>query len=594
MQADVEEHQQTGDDAIEGDGQVSEPAAADSRLQAASVVPGLPMPGLPDPLGTDEDFEEAEFVPEDLDALVKAERTEGPRINPGSRCKGLVVAVSESGVIVSFGAKVEGHVALDEFRQPDGEIGVQPGQEVEVVVERLGAPGAYAVLSHRRAREASAWKRIESSHAQNLPLQARVVKRVKGGLRVDIGVGAFLPGSQVDIRPVRNLDAWVGRDIEVVVVEFNRRRSNAVVSRSELLKAERLAQQRETLSRIAVGEPASGVVKNVTTYGVFVDLGGIDGLIKLTELSYGRVGNPGDLLQPGQEVTAKVLRIDRAKERVALSLRAMRPDPWATIEERYQPGSRVSGRVASIQDYGAFVEIEEGVEGLIHVSEIAWSRHPKHPSKTFVPGAETEAVVLNVKPNERRISLSFKRLTPDPWDEYGDSLQVGQVVGGIVRRIADYGLFVEIVEGIEGLVHISDLSWDTRNKNPRSVAHKGQEINTVILHVDTENRRLSLGIKQLEPDAWDTFLSQYTVGDTLEGLVKRVVKFGAFVELAPGVEGLCHNSQAPRGKRSLRPGNRYYFLILEVNVRARRIGLRCSSGQPIKQSGAAGSLSASE
>lgn len=594
MQADVEEHRQTDDDAIEGDGQVAERGAADAGLQAASIVPGLPMPGLPDPQGADDDFEEDEFVPEDLDALVKGERVEGPRIHPGSRCKGLVVAVSESGVIVSFGAKVEGHVPLEEFRQPDGELGVQPGQEIEVVVERLGAPGAYAVLSHRRAREASAWKRVEASHAQNLPLQARVVERVKGGLRVDIGVAAFLPGSQVDIRPVRNLDAWIGRDIEVVVVEFNRRRSNAVVSRSELLKAERLAQQRETLRRIAVGEPASGVVKNITTYGVFVDLGGIDGLIKLTELSYGRVGNPGDLLQPGQEVTAKVLRIDRAKERVALSLRAMRPDPWATIEERYQPGSRVQGRVASIQDYGAFVEIEEGVEGLIHVSEIAWSRHPKHPSKTFVPGTETEAVVLNVKPNERRISLSFKRLTPDPWDEYGDSLQVGQVVGGIVRRIADYGLFVEIVEGIEGLVHISDLSWDTRNKNPRSVARKGQEINTVILHVDTENRRLSLGIKQLEPDAWDTFLSQYTVGDTLEGLVKRVVKFGAFVELAPGVEGLCHNSQAPRGKQALRPGERYYFLILEVNVRGRRIGLRCNSGRPIEEISEAGTWAASE
>ena len=369
--------------------------------------------------------------------------------------------------------------------------------------------------------------------------------------------------------------------MEVVVVEFDRRRSNAVVSRSELLKAQRREQQRETLSRLAVGEPATGVVKNLTTYGAFVDLGGIDGLIKLTELSYGRVGNPSDVLQPGQEVTAKVLRIDPVRERVALSLKAMRPDPWLTVEERYQPGSHVQGRVASVQDYGAFIELESGVEGLIHVSEIAWSRHPKHPSKTFTPGVETEAVVLSVKPRERRISLSFKRLTPDPWIQFGESLEVGQVVAGVVRRIADYGLFVEIVEGIEGLVHISDLSWDTRNKNPRSVARRGEQIDTVILHVDTENRRLSLGIKQLEPDAWDTFLSQYGAGYTLPGLVRRIVKFGAFVELAPGVEGLCHNSQAPRGRNALRTGLRYYFTILEVNQRSRRIGLRCSSAVPI-------------
>lgn len=579
MQADVDEPRRAEEALAAGVGVQPNEGAQSQRMP---TVPGLPVPGLPDPIEVDSDPVEVAFDPEELYGLQKSESPQAPGIRPGSRCKGVIIAVTDSGVIVSFGAKVEGHVALEEFREPEGEIDAQPGQEVEVIVERLGAPGAYAVLSYRRAQESAAWTQIEASHARNLPLQARIVERVKGGLRVDIGVAAFLPGSQVDIRPVRNLDDWVGRTVEVVVVEFDRRRSNAVVSRSELLKAKRQEQQRETLSKLAVGEPATGVVKNLTTYGVFVDLGGIDGLIKLTELSYGRIGSPSEVLQPGQEVTAKVLRIDPARERVALSLRAMRPDPWLTVEERYQPGGQVQGRVASVQDYGAFIELEAGVEGLIHVSEIAWSRHPKHPSKTFTPGAATEAVVLSVKPRDRRISLSFKRLTPDPWDQYGDSLEVGQVVAGVVRRIADYGLFVEIVEGIEGLVHISDLSWDTRAKNPRSVARKGEEINTAILHVDTENRRLSLGIKQLEPDAWDTFLSQYAAGYTLPGLVRSIVKFGAFVELAPGVEGLCHISQAPRGRHALRSGMRYYFTILEVNERSRRIGLRCSSSVPIE------------
>ncbi len=564
----------------------SDGTAASSAVPApglpAGRVPGLPIPGLPDPDAPDDDPSEVAFEPIDLDAPVRAGPTETRRISAGSRCKGTIITVGESGVIVSFGAKVEGHVPLEEFRDASGEIVAAAGQEIEVFVERLGAPGEYAALSYRRAREAAAWKRVEAAHASHEPLQATVEQRIRGGLRVDIGVRAFLPGSQIDVRPVRNLDAWVGKTIDVLVVECNRRRSNAVVSRSELLKVEREAQLAATLERLNVGEPASGVVKNITTYGVFVDLGGIDGLIKMTELSYGRVGNPADLLESGQEVTAKVLRIDAERGRVALSLRAMRPDPWLTIGERYKAGDRVQGRVSSVTDYGAFVELESGVEGLIHISEIEWSRRPKHPSKTFDPGTETEAVVLEVKPADRRISLSFRRLVPDPWDNYAASLEPGLVVEGVVRRIVSYGLFVEITEGLEGLVHVSDLSWDARGRNPHDVARKDQKINTVILKVDVENRRLSLGVKQLEPDSWDTFLSQAAVGDTVAGLVRRLVKFGAFVELAPGVEGLCHSSQFPRGKDGLKPGSRYHFEILDVNERARRIGLRCDRADPIE------------
>lgn len=573
--------QAKADEALEAS--VTEQAAEPASSPDGGRIPGPPIPGIPDPDAPEDDPGVEIFDPDELEALVRGDSPSAPQMRPGSRCTGTIVALGRSGVIVSFGAKVEGRVAIEEFRDPAGEIRAEVGQEIEVLFERLGRPGEYAVLSYRRAREAAAWKQVEVAHAQNLPLQARVVQRVKGGLRVDIGVAAFLPGSQVDIRPVRNLDAWIGKTVEVVVVECNRRRSNAVVSRGELLRAERQARMAETLATLKVGEPATGVVKNITTYGAFVDLGGIDGLIKITELSYGRVANPSDLLETGQEVTAKVLRIDPERERVALSLRAMRPDPWVTIEERYKEGDRVTGKVASVTDYGAFIELEPGVEGLIHVTEISWSRRTKHPSKTFEPGSLTEAIVLGVKPADRRISLSFKRLAPDPWDQYGTSLEVGLVVEGVVRRITTYGLFVEIVEGIEGLVHVSDLSWDTRLRNPRDVAQKGQKINTVILQVDTQNRRLSLGVKQLEPDAWDTFLSQNAVGDTVPGLVRRLVKFGAFVELAPGVEALCHRSQSPQGRDGLRVGNRYAFRILDVNERARRIGLRCNRAVPLPE-----------
>lgn len=564
---------------------VSEGAlASQSQLEAPAAAPSA-IPGLPVPAGDDEDAGDDALAPDELAALIEPEPAAATQLRPGSRCKGVIVSVGETDALVAFGEKVEGRVPLEEFRQANGEIVAQIGQEIDVVVERLGAPGMPALLAHRRVREAGAWDRVEAAFAARTPLQARVVERVKGGLRVDIGVSAFLPGSLVDIRPARDLDAWVGQETEVVVVDCNRRRSNAVVSRSELLKAERQQRQAETLARLVEGETATGIVKNITSYGVFVDLGGIDGLIKLTELSYGRVGNPSELVQTGQEVTAKVLRVEPEKERVALSLRAMHPDPWATIAERYAVGDRVRGTVASVTDYGAFVRLEAGVEGLIHISEIDWSRQLKHPSKTFSPGAETEAVVVAVRPKQRRISLSFKQLAPDPWDQYGAGFEVGQVLAGTVRRVVDYGLFVEIVAGIEGLVHVSDLAWDARSRKPKDFASKGQQINTVILNVDVANRRLSLGIKQLQPDTWDTYLSQAAVGDAVPGLVRSKKDYGFFVELAPGVDGLCHVSQAPK-RQDLETGRRYTFEILDVNERGRRISLRCEDSTPLAEDGA--------
>ncbi len=553
--------------------------AAGTDEGPVGVLPGLPgpppVPGPPDLAGADDDLVDDFLEIEDPAALPHMESDPGESIRPGSRCKGLVIALSQSHVMVSFGAKIEGQVPLDEFRGDDGELAVEVGQEVEVLVERLGAPGEFASLSHRRVREADAWTVVQEAHAAGLPLKGVVQKRVKGGLRVDLGVSAFMPASQIDVRPVPNLDVWLGAEVEVSILECDRRRGNVVVSRGKLLKAEHERQVAETLASLEVGKPATGIVKNLTTFGAFVDLGGIDGLIKLADLSYGRVDQASNVVKRGEEVTAVVLRIDQERERIGLSLRAMHPDPWIGIEERYAPGQIVRGRVSGVKDYGAFVEIESGVEGLVHSSEIAWSRRPKHPSKTFQVDAETDAVVISVRPSERRISLSYKRLSPDPWIEHAGSLQPGQVLTGTVRRIESYGLFVEIVPGIDGLVHVSDLSWDSRPAHPHEVARKGEEITTVVLRADGENRRLSLGVKQLQPDAWDEFVSETSIGDILPGIVRRIVNFGAFVELAPGIEGLCHSSRLPRDRSSVRPGKRLHFEIVDMNARSRRVGLRC-------------------
>lgn len=562
----------------------AEPAAAPAPADAAApppepAAPPAPsgpnaIPGLPDLAGPEEDL--LDDIPEfeDPELLPDIPSDAGPVVRAGARCKGTVVAVRDSGVIVAFGTKVEGSVPLAEFQQADGTVSVEPGQEIEVLVERMGAPGEYAALSFKRIRELEVWTRIQNAHAHSLPLKGTVVGPVKGGLRVDIGVPAFMPGSQIDIRPVRKMDSWAGNEVEVAVVECDRRRGNVVVSRSSLLRARQRELRAETLGKLAVGEPATGEVTTITSFGVFVDLGGIEGMIKYADLSYGRVRKAEDHVQTGQELTARVMRIDEAKQKIVLSLKAMEPDPWLTIGERFAVGQRVRGRVTSVKDYGAFVELEPGVEGLIHFSEIDWSRRAKHPTKTFTPNSDTDAVVLAIDPGQRRISLSAKRLTPDPWDTHAASLEVGQVVKGVVRKIEHYGLFVEIAPGIEGLVHVSDLSWDSRPTQPREVAQKGQEISTVILQADLENRKLSLGVKQLQPDAWDAFLIENSVGDILPGTVRRIAKFGAFVELATGVEGLCHSSQLPKDRSAIKPGQQHRFEILELNERTRRIGLR--------------------
>jgi len=441
-------------------------------------------------------------------------------------------------------------------------------------VDRQGQQvDGYILLSHTRAVRIRAWENLDRAHREGLLVSGRVLRRTKGGLVVDVGVEAFLPASHVDVRPIRDLDSLIGQDIAVKIVKLNRRRGNVVVSRKLALEEELAQRKQATLAMLEEGAIVTGVVKNLTDYGAFIDLGGIDGLLHISDMSYGRINHPSELLAEGEPVTVKVLKLDRERERISLGLKQLQPDPWESVEERYPVHSRVIGRVVSIADYGAFVELEPGVEGLIHVSEMTWSRRMKHPSKVVKVGDQVEAVVLEVKSRERRISLGIKQLEADPWTTVAERYSVGSVVEGRVRKLTDFGAFIEIEEGIDGLVHISDLSWTKRVKHPSEVLKKGQIAQAVILQIDPHNRRLSLGIKQLEPDAWETFFRTHQVGDIVRGRVTRVANFGVFVELAPGVEGLCHNSELPAGEAPLTPGQELEFKIIKLHEAEKRIGL---------------------
>ncbi|MCL6506008.1 MAG: 30S ribosomal protein S1 [Bryobacteraceae bacterium] len=498
----------------------------------------------------------------------------------GEILQGHVLKVTDQEVIVDVGYKSEGLVPIQQFMEPDGSIQVQPGDVVDVVVDRHGAEvEGYILLSHEKARRIRAWQNLETAHREGLLVSGRVLGRTKGGLAVDVGVRAFMPASQADLRPLHNLDTLIGQDIAVKVVKLNRRRGNVVVSRRMAIEEELNARKAALLELLHEGAIVRGVVKNLTDYGAFVDLGGVDGLLHVSDMSWGRVGHPSEVVHPGDEITVKVLKFDREKERISLGLKQVLPDPWENVAERYPVNSRVVGRVVSITDYGAFVELEPGVEGLIHVSEMTWSRRMKHPSKVVKVGDEVEAVVLAVQPRERRISLGLKQLEPDPWTTVESRYSVGSVVEGRVRKLVDFGAFVEIEEGIDGLVHVSDLSWTKRVKHPSEVLKKGQMVQAVILHIDAAHRRLSLGVKQLQPDAWETFFRSHQVGDIVRGRVCRAAAFGVFVEVAPGVEGLCHNSEIPgapernRDESPLPIGEEMEFKIIKLNEAEKRIGL---------------------
>ncbi len=505
----------------------------------------------------------------------------------GEVMMGHVLEVTPEGLIVDVGLKQEGFVPIEQVCTPEGAVTYQPGDSIEVMLDRRREMEGYVLLSHERASRIRAWETLDKAYREGLAVSGRVTGRVKGGLSVDVGLPAFMPSTQADIHPLHNLDSLIGADIAVKVLKLNRRRNNIVVSRKAVMEEEIHSRKAALLEHLHEGGLVTGVVKNLTEYGAFIDLGGIDGLLHVSDISYGRVAHPQDVLQVGQEITVRVLKFDREKERISLGLKQVLPDPWETVAERYQPGMRVVGRVVSVTDYGAFVELEPGVEGLIHISEMTWSRRMKHPSKVVRVGDNVESVVLDVRPKERRISLGIKQLEPDPWTTVDKRYAVGSVVEGRVRKLADFGAFIEIEEGIDGLVHVSDLSWTKRVQHPSEVLKKGQVVQAVILSIDAPNRRLSLGIKQLQPDAWETFFRQHGVGDIVHGKPTRAANFGVFVELAPGVEGLCHNSEIPAEMRKQSPplpmGQEMTFKIIKMNEADKRIGLTLVTAEDARE-----------
>lgn len=535
------------------------------------------MPGAPVAAPEDDDAEAA--LAEESYEQMLADYGQMDTSSDGEILIGHVITAGERDVIVDIGQKTEGVVPRDHFLHE-----VQPGEQIEVVIDRPGtSPEGFLYLSHEKARRFRHWDTLEQAMNEGFLISGHVLSKVKGGLSVDVGVRAFMPSSQIDMRPTHNLDSFVGQDIPVRILKLNRRKGNVVVSRRAAIEEEVTAKRSAALESIFEGAVLEGTVKNLTDYGAFVDLGGIDGLLHISDMSYGRVTHPSDVVQSGQPVTVRVLRFDRDKGRISLGIKQLFADPWETAVERYVIGSHISGRVVSVTDYGAFVEIEPGVEGLIHISEMTWSRRMKHPGKVVKPGDMIEAIVLDIRPQDKRVSLGLKQLEADPWTTLGERYSVGSVVEGRVRKLTDFGAFIEIEEGIDGLVHVSDMSWTKHIKHPSEMLKKGQMVQAAILQIDSNHRRLSLGIKQLEPDAWETFFNTHMVNELVTGKVVRVANFGVFVELAPGVEGLCHNSEIPglesRGRggdspTSLLPvGTEHEFKIIRMNETEKKIGL---------------------
>ncbi|MDQ3170546.1 MAG: 30S ribosomal protein S1 [Acidobacteriota bacterium] len=501
-------------------------------------------------------------------------------ITEGEVVKGTVMKVTSSGVIVDVGFKSEGIIAIEEFLDETGTVTVQAGDLVDVLLERTEDREGYVVLSREKAEKMKIWDDVEKAFTDRKVVIGRVIERIKGGLAVDIGVRAFLPGSQIDVRPVRNLDALRGQELRMRVIKVNKKRGNIVLSRKVLLEEENAEKKKTTLDTLAEGKVLHGTVKNITDYGAFIDLGGIDGLLHVTDMSWGRVAHPSELFKVNDEIDVIVLKYDPANERVSLGHKQLVPDPWSNVMDRYPVSARVSGKVVSLTDYGAFIELEPGVEGLIHVSEMSWSKRVKHPSKILNVGDAVEAMVLGVDPGARRISLGLKQVEQNPWHELNDKYPVGTNIKGKVRNLTEFGAFVEVEEGIDGLIHISDMSWSKRIKHPSEVLKKGDVVEAMVLNIDAENQRLSLGLKQLQTDIWDEFFSQHNVGDQVEGKVVRMTNFGAFVELAEGIEGLIHVSEfddtAAAGKDEkldLQVDQSYQMKIIKLIPGERKIGL---------------------
>ena len=542
-----------------------------------NVMASQPAPATHTP-DVDENDESRSGGDVDFGQLLDQFEQEQATLEEGEVVRGTVVGLSERGVVIDFGYKSEGIVNPAEFTE-NGQLTVKAGDEVEVLVKSMETADGLPVLSRADAVRMKAWDDLEKAYRDGSNVKGRVIDRIKGGLRVDIdGIAAFLPGSQVDVRPVRNLDSLRNQIIEAKVIKLNRKRSNVVLSRKAVIEQENTGRKDQTLQQIEEDIVVEGQIKNLTDYGAFVDLGGVDGLLHVTDMSWGRLQNPNELFRVGDNIQVKVLKFDRDRERVSLGYKQLLPDPWSSVEERFPVGSRVNGKVASVADYGAFVELENGVEGLVHVSEMSWSKRVKHPSKVVNPGDSVEVEVLSVDPRARRISLGMKQVQENPWQTLHERYHVGTRVHGRVRNLTDFGAFIEIEDGVDGLVHVSDISWSRRIKHPSEVLKKGQEIDAVITSIDSENRRLSLSIKDLEPNAWEKFTNEHKPGDVVHGKVARFANFGAFIELDDNLEGLCHISELSE-ERIAKPedvvqlGQEMDFKILRIDPDTKKIGL---------------------
>ena len=508
-------------------------------------------------------------------------------INEGEIVTGRVLKVTPSDVVVDVGYKSEGLLPVGEVTGYDGQVRVKRGDEIEVFIERLEDTSGYVILSREKAARMRVWDDIEAAFKADQPISGRVVDRVKGGLSVDVGgIKAFLPGSLVDTKPIKNLDSLRGHEYKFKIVSFDKKRSNVVLSRRAIVEVEQADAKKVTFGRLEEGKLTHGVVKNITDYGVFVDLGGVDGLLHITDISWGRVNHPSEYFNVSDEIEVVVLKFDPAAERVSLGYKQKSPDPWSDVAVRYPLGSKVHGKVVSLTDYGAFIELEEGVEGLIHVSEMSWTKKIRNPSKLLSIGTEVEAVVADVNVANRRISLSLRALEQNPWETVAERYPVGSVISGRVRNLTDFGAFVEVEEGIDGLIHISDMSWNRRIKHPSEVLKKGDTVQARVVNVDAENQRLSLSVREFLPNDWDEFAKTHHIGDEIIGSVSKITDFGLFVRLADGVEALAHISEIPReGKTKLdrmyQPGDGVRAKIIKIDPGERKIGLTLRDVPPL-------------
>lgn len=502
-------------------------------------------------------------------------------INVGEVAFGTVVDINNDSVLIDVGDKAESYISLAEFRHEDPDREINIGDEFEVFIEKRKEEGGLQ-LSREKAIAIKVWEQIAKIQEEDGTIEGKIESRVKGGMSVDIGVPAFLPYSQIDLRPVKDLDGLIGQNFEFKILKFNRKRNNVVISRRAILEEKRSQLREQMRSSLIEGQVITGAITNITDYGLFIDLGGMDGLCHITDLSWGRVSHPSKLYNVNDEIEVKVLKYDKDTDRVSLGVKQLKPDPWETVPEKYPVESKVSGKVVSITDYGVFVELEEGVEGLVHISEMSWSKKPRHPSKMVSVGDEIDVQVLKVEAETKRISLGMKQLQPNPWDVVEGNYPVGSVIEGKIKNITDFGIFIGIEEGIDGLIHVSDLSWTERIKHPSEKYSKGETIQAVVLKIDKENERFSLGVKQLQPDPWQAAQNNYPIGTKVEGTITNVTDFGVFVQLEEGIEGLVHVSEISREKIKtpvgmFNVGDTLQAMVINVSADDRKIGLSIKS-----------------